>query len=571
MTIPSRLAVALLVLSGSLLARPAVAALPADLDAVPRDAAGFVHIRAVELWQNDLLADTRHFIAKAGPEAIKDFQKMFAPNPADIERVTIVFLGVETMSRPIPQVDPEAVSALAIVAAKNPIDRARLIKQMKLREKKYGNHLYQFSEDMWSGLAFLDDKTFVFGAEDSLVKFFDMSGKRQGPLDPALAEASKQHLAVFGWNPDSLVKHPMANALPPDLKPLLVAQCATVSFDFDSKLQLHTRFDFADGKQAEAGAKALRSLLDLARLGLGMGINQLDAELRKDADKVQLGDIGGRFGILLAAGFLRDLDEVVKKTPVEKKDAAVSYNLDYEKRLVLKNGGGAMLMVAATYLMAGRGFSSFGRFSSPEQEKQEEMRMKKLSAALEKYQKEKGHYPPAALLNSKGEPNLSWRVALLPYLGEEELFKQFKLDEPWDSLHNKRLIKKMPQVFRAVENFAYSDEIDLDGPQGKRGKRLKTTDLVFTGPNTAFEGKKGLKSADIDDKTILVLSADSDEVAVYWTKPADLKYEPGQPLPEVFGRFNNGPVYVILKNGTFKAIQPDQAGQLKDLIERKKK
>jgi hypothetical protein len=42
---------------------------------------------------------------------------------------------------------------------------------------------------------------------------------------------------------------------------------------------------------------------------------------------------------------------------------------------------------------------------------------------------------------------LSWRVALLPALGEEDLYKQFKLNEPWDSEHNKQLIAKMPKVF----------------------------------------------------------------------------------------------------------------------------
>ena len=48
-----------------------------------------------------------------------------------------------------------------------------------------------------------------------------------------------------------------------------------------------------------------------------------------------------------------------------------------------------------------------------------------------------------------GTPLLSWRVAILPYLGESEkaLYGQFKLSEPWDSPHNKALLAKMPRVY----------------------------------------------------------------------------------------------------------------------------
>src|SRR5262249_61834200 len=42
---------------------------------------------------------------------------------------------------------------------------------------------------------------------------------------------------------------------------------------------------------------------------------------------------------------------------------------------------------------------------------------------------------------------LSWRVALLPYLGEEKLYAQFRLDEPWDSPNNLPLLKRMPKVY----------------------------------------------------------------------------------------------------------------------------
>ena len=44
---------------------------------------------------------------------------------------------------------------------------------------------------------------------------------------------------------------------------------------------------------------------------------------------------------------------------------------------------------------------------------------------------------------------LSWRVHLLPYLEQQTLYEQFKLDEPWDSEHNKQLIPLMPEIYAA--------------------------------------------------------------------------------------------------------------------------
>ncbi len=55
--------------------------------------------------------------------------------------------------------------------------------------------------------------------------------------------------------------------------------------------------------------------------------------------------------------------------------------------------------------------------------------------------------PKPAITDKDGKPLLSWRVAILPYIEEAELYNKFKLDEPWDSPHNKALIKEMPSTY----------------------------------------------------------------------------------------------------------------------------
>ena len=78
---------------------------------------------------------------------------------------------------------------------------------------------------------------------------------------------------------------------------------------------------------------------------------------------------------------------------------------------------------------------------------------------------------PANLATADGKPLLSWRVVILPYLGEEDLYKQFKLNEPWDSAHNRKLIPKMPRVY---------------APFRVKAKEGETFYQVFTGPKTLF-------------------------------------------------------------------------------------
>ena len=60
----------------------------------------------------------------------------------------------------------------------------------------------------------------------------------------------------------------------------------------------------------------------------------------------------------------------------------------------------------------------------------------------------KAMFPPAYTTSKDGKPLLSWRVLILPYLEQEALYKQFHLDEPWDSPHNRTLIARMPTVYR---------------------------------------------------------------------------------------------------------------------------
>ncbi len=76
--------------------------------------------------------------------------------------------------------------------------------------------------------------------------------------------------------------------------------------------------------------------------------------------------------------------------------------------------------------------------------------LKQIGLAMHNYESTFGTFPPAYIADkATGKPLLSWRVAILPFLEQDALYKQFHLDEPWDSAHNKTLIARMPPVYRS--------------------------------------------------------------------------------------------------------------------------
>jgi hypothetical protein len=141
---------------------------------------------------------------------------------------------------------------------------------------------------------------------------------------------------------------------------------------------------------------------------------------------------------------------------------------------------------------------------------------------------------PGGYYDTSGRVGLSWRVALLPYLGENEalLFKEFKLDEPWDGPTNKPLVERMPKIYAPLRTNTY-------GFTFLRG---------FTGPNTWLnprtpgvpgrpaDGVSKILISDGLSNTILVAEAYD---PVIWTKPDELAFTPNNP-PRLGGVYEAG-------------------------------
>lgn len=79
---------------------------------------------------------------------------------------------------------------------------------------------------------------------------------------------------------------------------------------------------------------------------------------------------------------------------------------------------------------------------------QSQQNLKKIGVAIQSWHDVFDRFPTNTY-GKNGKPLLSWRVEILPYVDAADLYYQFHLDEPWDSDQNRRLISKMPDVFRA--------------------------------------------------------------------------------------------------------------------------
>jgi prepilin-type processing-associated H-X9-DG protein len=168
--------------------------------------------------------------------------------------------------------------------------------------------------------------------------------------------------------------------------------------------------------------------------------------------------------------------------------------------------------------------------------------LKQIALALLNYEDTKHHLPARANFDANGKPLLSWRVHILPFLEEDELYKQFHLDEPWDSDHNKQLIDKMPAIYQHP---------GFDSPSPGL-----TLYQAVAGPGCAFEGNEGttLKSfTDGTSRTIVVVEAAKSK-AVPWTKPEDWEMDPKNPLRGLGGIFPGGVFNALFADGHVDAI-----------------
>ncbi|PHS15829.1 MAG: hypothetical protein COA78_04645 [Blastopirellula sp.] len=166
--------------------------------------------------------------------------------------------------------------------------------------------------------------------------------------------------------------------------------------------------------------------------------------------------------------------------------------------------------------------------------------LRQLILTLHNYHDTYIRMPSQTMRDKDGKPLLSWRVHILPFLEQSDLYNQFHLDEPWDSEHNIKLIGLMPKTFRRPGSKAAPGMTNYQVPLAK---------------GLPFQEHERLKFSNITDglsNTIAILEV-PDEKAVTWTKPDDFQIDLDNPLKGLVRKNQNG-FTVVLFDGSARRI-----------------
>ncbi len=175
--------------------------------------------------------------------------------------------------------------------------------------------------------------------------------------------------------------------------------------------------------------------------------------------------------------------------------------------------------------------------TGPPRERSVREDLQQIMLGIQNFDSARRYFPPQAICDLNGKPLLSWRVRILPYIEGKPLYDAMKLDEPWDSPHNKQFIESMLPVFAV----------------GRGKDDGKTCVMVFAGKETPFDGGKKTRGIRDGKATTINFVLAGPDKAVPWTKPEDLPFVPSDPK-SVLGTIPGDKIHVVFCNGVIEAI-----------------
>ena len=452
---------------------------------------------------------------------------------AEVEQQTFVLLH-----RPDPaQGFPEAVGWPVVMIRFVEPDMAEEVLRTEFREstpKDFEGATYRVVPQGGMAMFRLDERTIIAGAEPDVQHVIRSRG---GPLptilggkkgwrafqdDHAVVAADASAVAVLS----ALIKPSFAAPLAPLWED---ATTVVLGAHADRRVQVHAVAASDDDQKATKVEETLKAFLVLARNWAAQLSQEVERGSQGDPEMIASARAAGD---LLAGASIRREGSVVR---------------------VQASGDLALLALS-------KPFVSFRR---PLERTQASNNLKQIGLAMHNFHDTFTFFPPAVLEQTteqltEAKP-YSWRVALLPYLDQMDLYKQYRFDEPWDSPANLEVLKKMPDAYRNP---------------GDPPDSTNTSYFVLVGPGTVFseEGAKpplgGMPMQEIRDGTANTIMAVEAKRSVPWTKPEDLPYDPQKPLPELGGHFEGG-FLAALCDGSVHFLSKDlEEAVLRMLIEK---
>ena len=166
-----------------------------------------------------------------------------------------------------------------------------------------------------------------------------------------------------------------------------------------------------------------------------------------------------------------------------------------------------------------------------------ELRLRQTALAFHNYESAYRKFPNRVIKDENGKELFSGRVAILPFIEQNNLYQKLRLDEAWDSRHNRQFTEM------AVPQFGMTVE-------GKSTIRFP----VF--PDSLWDDKNADSGfANITDgtsNTIFAIEAPPED-ATSWADPTPWTISPSNPMRDVFG--DRDEVVVAMMDGSTRKLK----------------
>ena len=431
----------------------------------------------------------------------------FGLTPNDIQSVTVGVGGISDAIERDAEPKPEELPGIAVIRTKVSIDATK-IQSMIPRSQMVsaGSITYiQAPADPPVAIWVANSNTVVVGAEN-WVKQVSSGNSSATAIDQQLFDGtSALQIAFSPKNPDQIFAKLNQDNLPPGppastemIKTFLAnASGASIGFDFTNDIA----FSMAAKCRDSDGAQQMMNAMNAA---------QEESRAMQDEQEVPP----------FMMPFMNIQTALQESTKIETDG-------DICRMSASAAGAGQQIGAFLPMLPALIG-PAIEQAQSAATRTQSKNNLKMIVLAMHNFHDVYSRFPNAGSIDkASGKKLLSWRVHLLGYLGHNDLYQQFALNEPWDSPTNKALIDKMPDVYK-------SPKLSLASGM--------TVYQVPVGPGTAFEDGEGHALRDFSDgtsNTLLVLEV-SPERAVVWTQPEDFTPDSSNPLNGLGGVEENG-------------------------------
>ncbi len=484
---------------------------PFSLAYVPRDAVGVVAVRPASLLTQPMFQPLAELLS--GESGWSD---TLGVEETQIEQALSVFLVRERTRAPEP--------ALFILRLTTPQAAESMLEKLFSDAEKVSFAGQAYLQTRQQGLAFqADPRTLVLSDQEGYLRRAIIAGD-SGAADVPWASDWQQ---VAGADATAILQVSMlsadmdrqlAQSPGPARAPLAMVaplwkniSVATLQVTAKEELSLEAVGQIPDADKVAAVEATLSALITLGKNSLSQFRGQASQEEPAQAE--------------IALRALDLADRVLEQAVVTKSEKNVTVRLNADRQTTAQ-----LVQTMIPAVTAARAASERTKSMN---------NLKQLALAMLMYAHKHGHYPPAVVIGPDGQTPHSWRVALLQFL-DEPLYRQYRLDEPWNSENNRKVLEQMPEFFKH--------------PSAKKGSQ-ETAYHVITGPNTVFSGNEGTSIEDITDGTSNTLLVVEAKRGIPWTKPEDVPLEDGK-LPDLGGfheqyftaAFADGSVRIIMKS-----------------------